>query len=85
MHLNSGFTLWAAGVQTDGQAHMGHPLAEVYEDIEQELEELGQPQFEDKLEALLGAAAAGADQASLDAIRAEVLRAIGAARCGRGR
>ena len=30
---------------------MGHPLAEVYEDIEQELEELGQPQFEDKLEA----------------------------------
>lgn len=72
-------------MQTDGQAHMGHPLAEVYEDIEQELEELGQPQFEDKLEALLGAAAAGADQASLDAIRAEVLRAIGAARCGRGR
>ena len=25
-------------MQTDGQAHMGHPLAEVYEDIEQELE-----------------------------------------------
>lgn len=79
-HLNTGFTLWAANETMDGQAHMGHPLAEVYDSIAHELDELGQPQFADKLAAMVEMAAAGGDQASLEAIRTEVLAAIGTAR-----
>ena len=79
-HLATGFALWADGDHDNGQAHMGHPKAEVYESLEHELDELGQPQFEDRLEALVDAAVDGKDQATLDGIRAEILTAIASAR-----
>jgi hypothetical protein len=79
-HLNAGFTLWAAGDRLDAQAHMGHPLAEVYDGIEGQLSALGQPSFRAVLEKLVDTAAAGGDQVSLDAIRADVMAAVTAAR-----
>jgi hypothetical protein len=79
-HLATGFALWADGDHDNGQAHMGHPKAEVYEAIEHEIEELGQPQFEGELDELVDAAANGKDQATLDGIRAEIQAAVAAAR-----
>ena len=79
-HLATGFALWADGDHDNGQAHMGHPKAEVYEVIELTLADLGQPQFEGELEELVDAAANGKDQATLDGIRAEILAAVAAAR-----
>ena len=79
-HLNTGFALWAEGDVLNGQAHLGHPMAEVYQGIEHEMDVLGQPQFDDTLAELVDAAADGKDQAGLDAIRAVVLADIDAAR-----
>lgn len=79
-HLASGFALWQSGEKENGQAHMGHPKAEVYEAIEGTLAELGQPQFEAQLEQLVDAAANGAADEALNALHAEILTQIGVAR-----
>lgn len=79
-HLSAGFALWEQGEKGNGQAHMGHPQAEVYEDIEDELDELGQPQFEDLLEKLVDDAANGAEDTALKALHAEILAHVEQAR-----
>lgn len=79
-HLTSGFALWAAGDHDNGQAHMGHPYAEVYPAIEAKLVELKAAPFEDELEALVDAAANGKPQADLDTLRAAIQSKIDAAR-----
>jgi hypothetical protein len=79
-HLTSGLALIAAGDTANGQAHLGHPRAEVYDGLKHHLTELGQPQFEDALDRLLDAATDGADAPTLTALQAEVMTAIAAAR-----
>jgi hypothetical protein len=79
-HLTSGFTLWSAGDHNNGQAHMGHPYAEVYAGIEDKLKDLGAAQFEDELEALVDAAAAGKPDTDLQALRDQISVKIDAAR-----
>ncbi|OZA11534.1 MAG: hypothetical protein B7Y02_08650 [Rhodobacterales bacterium 17-64-5] len=79
-HLATGFALWKSGEADNGQAHMGHPGAEVYESIEGTLGDLGLPQFEDKLDMLVKAAASGAPDADLDALHGEILTSIATAR-----
>ena len=79
-HLATGFALLAEGDQLDGQAHLGHPRAEVYESLEQGLETLGQPQFEGALDSLLDAATNGQNAAALADLRAQVQTAITNAR-----
>lgn len=76
-HLATAFALFAEGDQMNGQAHLGHPRAEVYDGLEQELATLGQPQFEDALDRLLDAATNGQDVTDL---RAQVQTAITTAR-----
>lgn len=78
-HLATAFALVAAGETENGQAHMGHPMAEVYEALEHELEDLGQPQFEDLLEQLVEVASAGADTAALEALHQDILARTAAA------
>lgn len=71
-HLTTAFALVEAGHAEHGFDHLAHPLAEVYESLEHELEELGQPQFEELLEDLVAEAQAGADTAALQARHAEI-------------
>jgi len=79
-HLTTAFALIAEGDLANGQAHLGHPRAEVYESLEHELDELGQPQFEGALDRLLDAATDGQDATVLADLQAEVMTAIAAAR-----
>jgi hypothetical protein len=79
-HLASGLALWASGDHNNGQAHMGHPHAEVYDGLAPTLQQMGVPPFISALDGLLDAAASGADQASLDALYAEIHAQISAIR-----
>lgn len=78
-HLATAFALVAAGEGENGIAHMGHPMAEVYESLEHPLQDLGQPPFEDLLERLVDEAAAGAAPVALGDIHAEILARTSAA------
>jgi hypothetical protein len=78
-HLATAFALIDAGQAEQGFAHLAHPMAEVYEALEHELDDLGQPQFEDLLEGLVDAAIDGAGPEALLALQGDISARIEAA------
>jgi len=78
-HLAAAFALIGAGEAENAQAHRGHPMAEVYQSLGSRLADLGQPQFDDKLKRLVEAASTGADTATLEALRQDILASTAAA------
>ncbi|MEZ5777707.1 MAG: hypothetical protein R3E44_05020 [Paracoccaceae bacterium] len=83
-HLRTSQALYQAGDADMAATHAAHPRAEVYEEIEHELEEIGADQFEAELEALSEAIEGGKDSTAVgdayDMVFARIDAARGAAK-----
>ena len=79
-HVRAGLALYEAGDLAAAKTHMGHPIEEKYEAVEEALEQSGHGQLEDQIAALAAATEAEADLSEVQARFAEMRETMEAVR-----